>query len=533
MASDPPGSLPRPGDGRHGGEAVAFPQPRRVPPSAAPRQCVGNQQPAAGAAGHGAGRGATTHAGSGVIYRWSTRGKPVSAEVCQRLRHALGAIADPLRLRGRSALCRASRLAVPAVLAYVVAHQIFPHSQPLTGPLTALLVVQVSLFATLTTGLERVLAVVSGVVLAVVVSSLVDLTWWSLGAVIALAIVIGQLLRLGDHLLEVPISAMLVLGVSSAESAAASRVGETLVGAGVGVLATLLYPPPVQSSSAGEAVEMVSARTGEVLDRVAEELPQASRDRAGDWLEDVRRLSHHVVEADRVLEEAGDNRRLNPRAAGTTDALPLLRRDLDALEHSGVALRQLFRTVHDGVRAPAPQSGSGSTSASGSTSGSTSGSGSTLGSGSGEESSARDAARPATALIAYDTDVRSAFGTLLRDLSGALRAFGSLARAEAESGAEAAREQLAAALDALAEARALLTELLLVDPREDRSQWELHGSLLAAVGRVLDELDIAERDRHREQWLRDLRPSRTAERVGRLRETSRQVAVVPRQLRRR
>jgi hypothetical protein len=91
----------------------------------------------------------------------------------------------------------------------------------------------------------------------------------------------------------------------------------------------------------------------------------------------------------------------------------------------------------------------------------------------------------------------------------------------------------ATALDTLAEARALLAELLLVDPREDRGQWELHGSLLAAAGRVLDELDIAERDRHRERWLRDLPRSRTAARVGRLRETSRQVVEVPRQLCRR
>ena len=429
--------------------------------------------------------------------------------VRRAIRYVVAEIVHPLRQRGRFALCRASRLTVPAVLAYVVAHHAFPHSQPLTGPLTALLVVQVSLYATVTTGLERVLAVVSGVVLAVVVSSLVALTWWSLGAVIALAIVIGQLLRLGDHLLEVPISAMLVLGVSSAESAAASRIAETLVGAGVGVAATLLYPPPVQTRSAGEAVEQVSACTGEVLDRVADELPHAPRDRAADWLEDVRRLSHHVARADRALEDAEDSRRLNPRAVGTTDGLPLLRRDLDALEHSGVALRQLFRTVHDGVRPTAAEPDPG------------------------QDWAPPEAGPPATALIAYDAEVRSAFATLLRELSGALRAFGTLARAEAECGAEAARDQLGRALDALAEARALLTELLLVDPREDRGQWELHGSLLAAVGRVLDELDIAERDRHRERWLRELPRSRTAERVGRLRETSRQVVEVPRQLRRR
>lgn len=418
-------------------------------------------------------------------------------------------MADRLRHRGRRALSRASRLTVPAVLAYVVAHQVFPHSQPLTGPLTALLVVQVSLFATLTTGLERVLAVVSGVVLAVLVSSLVNLTWWSLGAVVALAIVIGHLLRLGDHLLEVPISAMLVLGVSSAESAAASRIGETLVGAGVGVLFTLLYPPPVQTRSAGEAVERVSVCTADVLDRVAGELPHASRDRAADWLEDVRRLSHHIVRADRALEEAGDSRRLNPRAVGTTDAVPLLRRDLDALEHSAVALRQLFRTVNDGVRDRTPQPAYGGPWA------------------------PPDAVAPTTALMTDDTEVRSAFATLVSELAGAMRAFGALAKAEAECGTDAARERLGEALDALAEARALLAELLLVDPREDRGQWELHGSLLAAVGRVLGELDIAERDRHRERWRRELQPSRTAERVGRLRETSRQVVDVPRQLRRR
>ena len=427
----------------------------------------------------------------------------------EAVRHTVAQTADRLRHRGRLATCRAVRLTVPAVLAYVVAHLLFPHSQPLTGPLTALLVVQVSLFATLTTGLKRVLAVVCGVVLAVLVSSVVTLTWWSLGAVVALAIVVGQVLRLGDHLLEVPISAMLVLGVSSAESAAASRVAETLVGAGVGALATVLYPPPVQTRSGGEAVEMVSGRTGEVLDRVAGELPHASRERAGDWLEDVRRLTHHIVRADRALEEAGASRRLNPRAAGTTDPVPLLRRDLDALEHTAVALRQLFRTVNDGVRARTSEPGRDGRRA------------------------AWDAHPRATAVMADDNEVRAMFSVLLRDLADAMRAFGALARAEAESGQDEARDRLAVALDALAEARAVLAELLLVDPHEDRGQWELHGSLLAAVGRVLGELDIAERDRHRDQWLRELPRSRTAQTVGRLRHTSRQVVEIPRQLRRR
>jgi uncharacterized membrane protein YgaE (UPF0421/DUF939 family) len=95
---------------------------------------------------------------------------------------------------------------------------------------------------------------VAGVLIAVGVASYVGLTWWSLGAVVAASLIIGRLLRLGAHLLEVPISAMLVLAVGGAEGAALDRVYETLIGAGVGVavnvvIAAPLYVQPASSVS--------------------------------------------------------------------------------------------------------------------------------------------------------------------------------------------------------------------------------------------------------------------------------------------
>ena len=53
----------------------------------------------------------------------------------------------------------------------------------------------------------------AGVLLAVGVAELVGLTWWSLGAVVGVSLVVGRFLRLGSNLLEVPISAMIVLAV--------------------------------------------------------------------------------------------------------------------------------------------------------------------------------------------------------------------------------------------------------------------------------------------------------------------------------
>src|SRR5439155_6667479 len=128
------------------------------------------------------------------------------------------------------------------------------------APLTALLVVQLTMYETFAHGRERIVSVVAGVLLAVLFASVTGLTWWSLGIVVAVSIVAGRLLRLGPHLLEVPISAMLVLAVGGAENAALGRVVETLVGAVAGVLVNLLIAPPLYVQPASDAIADLADR---------------------------------------------------------------------------------------------------------------------------------------------------------------------------------------------------------------------------------------------------------------------------------
>ncbi|WP_460459294.1 FUSC family protein [Angustibacter peucedani] len=387
--------------------------------------------------------------------------------------------------RVRPVVMRTLRLTLAAVVSYLVALALFDTPQPLTGPLTALLVVQATLYSTLTTGLRRVLSVVAGVLLAVVLSSVVGLTWWSLGAAIGASIVVGELLRLGEHLLEVPISAMLVLGVSGAETFAVSRVAETLVGAVVGVLVNVVLPPTVRTRSATGSVQRVADEAADRLDAIADQLPDGvTADQARGWLDDVRGLNRYVELADRALQDLGDSRWFNPRAVGTLDPGPVLRSGLDALEHSTVALRALFRSIADGVRDNENEPG-------------------------------------------YDDELRAAFAVLLRDLAGAVRAFGAVVRAEAESADGRTDERvtthpvpeqpLVQSLEALRETRARVTELLLVDAGSDPGLWQVRGSLLAAVERVLVELDVEQRARRRREWQRDAVERRRAARDPRAR----------------
>src|SRR4249919_2670006 len=101
-----------------------------------------------------------------------------------------------LRNDGRQAVLWSLRVTIAAVASYVVATLLFPGTQPLLAPLTAMLVVQVTPVSLLASGLDRVVAVVAGVSLAVAFSVVVPLHWWSLAVLLFVSLTIGQVLRL-------------------------------------------------------------------------------------------------------------------------------------------------------------------------------------------------------------------------------------------------------------------------------------------------------------------------------------------------
>ena len=274
----------------------------------------------------------------------------------QRWRGFVSREAARVRRDGRAAVLWSLRITIAATASYVVASLVFAGTQPLLAPLTAMLVVQVTPISLLVSGLDRVVAVVAGVALAVGFAAVVPLQWWSLGLLILISITVGQFLRLRANLVEVAISAMLVLGVGAigAEAAAWQRITETLVGAAVGVVVTLLFPPKVASSDAGRAIDGLADDVSELLTRAARELDaMAEGERqhlagaAREWLGDARRITHDIPVVGAALIRAEEGRRLNVRAVRTPHVEPGLRQGLEALEHTAVGIRGLMRSVAD------------------------------------------------------------------------------------------------------------------------------------------------------------------------------------------
>ena len=271
----------------------------------------------------------------------------------------------------------------------------------------------------------------------------------------------GQRPAVGEQALEAPISAMLILGVTNPDVAAETRILTTLIGAGVGVAFSLIFPPALPTRSAGQSIVQVADAVAAPLEVAGRDLASGPGNRAQvqSWLDRIPGAERQAVESRRSLELLRDSRRLNPRALGVADVEPVLGTGLDTLEHCLRATRALFAVV----QAEVPKAG-----------------------------------EPAD--DPYGDELRTAFAVVLSDVADGIRAFGGLVVAEAEGRMEEAEQALAASLEILRETKAILTELIMVDARENPSSWLLRGSILAAVEQVLDQLDLEDRARLHAKW---------------------------------
>jgi uncharacterized membrane protein YccC len=368
----------------------------------------------------------------------------------------------PVRLR--PAASEIARLTAAAVLAYLVADRLSPGILDLTAPLTAVLIVQASTVGTVQMSLVRVAAVLTGVLVAVGLASLMGLSWWSLGLVIAASLVLAKVLRLGEQSLETPISAMLILAVSSPDLAAEVRVVNTLVGTAAGIVFSLLVPVSIPNVRATEAVRRVARSQAALLDEaaltLADRTPHPEEVEA--WLQWIEEIERDLAAASAAVQALEESRRFNPRALAAAKVHPGLEATIEQLDRCLAAELSIL-----------------------------------LGIGKGD-------GRNEELERSFAPELRRAFSVVLNQLADAVRCFGDLVSAEFGGGTVDQIDELSArTVDLISETQAVLTELSLldVDPREQPGLWMLQGSVLAAVEQVLAQLDPRQRQRSIEAWL--------------------------------
>ncbi|GAA0580086.1 FUSC family protein [Actinomadura livida] len=372
----------------------------------------------------------------------------------------------------QSAVFRIARLTITATLSFVLALAILPPGgpKPLLSPLTALLVVQFSVYQTIRASILRVGAVTSGVLVAVMAASTIGFSWWTLGLTILAALVIGHVLRLREHVLEAPISAMLIFALGAAsETGATTRVLETLIGAATGLAATLLVPS-VRVRPAEEAVEDITERLRALIEEIADGLRGEPADgQAARWQDDAERLAREIGRIDRELNAAEESVRLNPRtrARRLIDAGVALRNALETIEHFTLSLRGLTRSLADDERF-------------------------------GERGR-----------LMTDPDLRRELGDALSGVAASIAAYGRLARSDLARDARPflAEHDLETRVDIARERRARLTRRL-HERAAAGDLWPLYGEVSMDIDRLIENLRVEHRARAREHWRRHRGASR-------------------------
>jgi hypothetical protein len=226
----------------------------------------------------------------------------------------------------------------------------------------------------------------------------------------------------------------------------------------VGISFMLLLPPSLPTRLASRRVRAGADAVADLLSGAAEALTLAPPDRAmvDGWIGGLRPAVAALDEAAAMLEQASDSRKFNPRAIAVDDVVPLLRSGLDTLENCHLAVRALFVLLRQQVPDVVSRADS-------------------------------------------DDDLRAVFAIVMQHAAESVRGFGALVEAEAEGNEADAEMSFALSLEMLREARAILTELMLVGTH-DTTMWLLRSSTLAAVEQVLLQLDIEDRARVRRQW---------------------------------
>jgi uncharacterized membrane protein YgaE (UPF0421/DUF939 family) len=357
-----------------------------------------------------------------------------------------------VRQRAQPTAATIVRLTVTAVFAYLLALLVPSTSRPVMAPLTALLVVQVSIYQTLRTAVRRVASVVAGVLLALGLSAWVGFTWWSLGIAIALGLTVGYALHLHEEVLEVPISAMLIMSVGT-RSAATGRIVETFIGTAAGLVAGFVLTSP-RVQPAEEAIEDLCRTLADLLDRMAAGLGSGSvRDLARDWLAQARSLGSEIRRVDDALRQAEESTKLNPRSLRLPHSTITLRESLETLEHAAITLRVFARSLVDSTRLA-------------------------------------DDDNPLA-----DPEVRRRLAGVLRELSAAVRTYGNLATEFDAPRHGVLESELERHLAAARDEQDRLSELLGTDPATRPVGWPLRGELISHLDRLRTELEASKPDR--------------------------------------
>ncbi|MGW5332570.1 FUSC family protein [Streptomyces bauhiniae] len=258
--------------------------------------------------------------------------------------------------RERDLVLQVLKAALAAWVAWAVAGWWLQAPVAFVAPWVAVVLVESTVYRSLTHGLQQLAAIAVGTIVATVVGLLLPHTEAAMAVVLPVVLLLGQWRRLGSQGIYAATGALFTLtaGPVSVVTSVA-RLGEALFGALVGLAVNALIRPPVHLRDARALLRDAADETHDILQQVAEGLADGrlDPDDVKGWHDRAVRLHPLVEQAKAAVgwnrESLRINLRRRPRAVpgadrGYDDAATVL--EYAAVHTAGVT-RTVLETVSD------------------------------------------------------------------------------------------------------------------------------------------------------------------------------------------
>jgi len=205
---------------------------------------------------------------------------------------------------------------VAAVLAWILATSVLDLPQSFLAPWSALLVVHATVYRTFSQGARQVGAAVLGVLVAWAVGNTLGLDPLAVAVAIALGLVVGSVPWFADEGTTIAATALVVLttGFSDNDIVLVSRLLDTAIGIGVGLLVNFTVWPPLRRRTAVSAMDALDDQIGQLLIDMGDGLASGYSDEdVEEWLDRTRSLDEELDNAWALVRQARESARMNPR----------------------------------------------------------------------------------------------------------------------------------------------------------------------------------------------------------------------------
>jgi len=207
--------------------------------------------------------------------------------------------------------------------------------------------IRISLHKSMREGFGQIVGTAIGAGIALLTVSLFNFGFLAVATTIILCAVIARALHLGEVAsVNVPVTALIVIGPGISESTAESRLGSTLIGAAIAIFFSYFSHPNTPVGRARIQIKNVSTKAAVLLAEMSEGVAAGYTQKdAGRWLARARLLVEEVPAIRAQSVEARSHARWFPTAE-KDEAEEIYVQGI-AAEHTLVQVRTIARTLFD------------------------------------------------------------------------------------------------------------------------------------------------------------------------------------------